>query len=81
LQSGILGGFEALASSEDWGGARAMEIIGSSLYVAWSDNKLYRFAAPGGLPRWGTRTVVDNGDSSGIPWASMSGLWAVGVSG
>ena len=50
-----------------------MEFIGGSLYVAWSDNKLYRFSAPGGLPRWGTRTVVDNGDTSGIPWSRGQG--------
>ncbi len=46
---------------------------------AWSDNRLYRFSAPNGLPRWGTRTVVDNGDTSGIRWSSTAGLWAIGV--
>lgn len=81
LQSGILGGFESVASTENWGGARSMELIDDSLYVARRDNKLYRFAAPDGLPRWGSRTVVDDGDASGIPWSSTKGLWAVGVSG
>jgi len=81
LQSGILGGFESVASTNDWSGARSLEFIGNWLYAAWSDNKLYRFWAPDGLPRWGSRAVVDNGATSGIPWSSTKGLWAVGVSG
>ncbi|PWN04610.1 hypothetical protein DJ010_03000 [Nocardioides silvaticus] len=75
LESGILGGFEHLASTSDWSGARALEFIGDYLYAAWSDNRLYRFHAPNGTPDWGSRTLVDSG-SSGIPWSSMTGLWA-----
>ncbi len=76
LQSGILGGFESVASGRDWGGARGLELIGNWLYAAWRDNKLYRFRAPDGLPRWETRVVVDDGDTSGIPWSSTNGIWA-----
>ena len=79
LQSGILGGFESVASSRDWSGARALELIDGWLYAAWSDNKLYRFRAPDGLPRWDTRAVVDNGNTSGIRWSSTTGLWATAV--
>jgi hypothetical protein len=81
LESGILGGFEWTASTEDWRGARALEVVDGWLYAAWSDNKLYRFWAPGGRPRWDTRTVVDDGATSGIPWAQTKGLWATEVSG
>ncbi|MDZ5621526.1 hypothetical protein SFC88_11835 [Nocardioides sp. HM23] len=81
LESGILGGFESIASSRDWSGARSLELIGNWLYAAWSDNKLYRFAAPDGLPRWDTRAVVDNGATSDIPWSSTTGLWATAGSG
>lgn len=81
LESGILEAFEWVASSKDWSGARAMEFVGDWLYVAWSDNRLYRFHAPDGLPRWGSRTLVDIGSSSGIPWSSMTSLWATGISG
>jgi hypothetical protein len=81
LESGILGGFEWTASSRDWSGARSLELIDNWLYAAWSDNKLYRFWAPKGLPEWGTRTLVDNGDISGIPWSSTKGMWATSVSG
>ncbi len=76
LESGILGGFESVASTSDWSGARAMEFVGDYLYAAWSDNRLYRFHAPGGTPDWSSRTLVDSGSSSGIPWSSMTGLWA-----
>jgi hypothetical protein len=76
LQSGILEGFEWVASTQDWSGARAMEFIGDYLYAAWSDNRLYRFYAPEGLPDWNSRTLVNSGSSSGIPWSSMTGLWA-----
>lgn len=78
LESGIIGGLETVASTKNWRGARAMELIGSALYVAWNDGKLYRFAAPDGVPRWGTRKVVDNGNA-GIPWSSVTGMWAVSV--
>ncbi len=81
LQSGILGGFESVASSEDWSGARALEFIGDWLYAAWSNNRLYRFHAPDGVPRWDTRKVVNNGNKSGIRWSVFTGLWAIGVGG
>lgn len=81
LESGILGSFESTASGRDWRGARSLELIDNWLYAAWSDNKLYRFWAPKGLPQWGTRTVVDNGNTSGIPWSSTKGMWATTVSG
>ncbi|PWN04614.1 hypothetical protein DJ010_03020 [Nocardioides silvaticus] len=80
LESGILGGFESVVSTKDWRGARSMEMVGDDLYVAWKDDRLYRFAAPGGRPRWSTRTVVDDGAVSGVPWAQTEGLWAVAVS-
>jgi hypothetical protein len=79
LQSGILGGFESVASGRDWDGARGLELIGNWLYAAWRDNKLYRFRAPDGLPRWDTRAVVDDGDISGIAWSSVNGIWATGT--
>ena len=81
LQSGILGGQEFVASSKDWSGARALEFVGDFLYAAWNDNRLYRFYAPDGLPQWGTRTLVDSGLSSGIPWSSMTSLIATPISG
>ncbi len=81
LESGILGAFESIASSKDWSGARAMEFVGDHLYAAWSDNRLYRFYAPDGLPRWGSRTLVNSGSTSGIPWSSMTSLVATPVSG
>jgi hypothetical protein len=81
LESGILGGQEFVASSKDWSGARAMEFVGDFLYAAWSDNRLYRFYAPDGLPQWGTRTLVDSGSTSGIPWSSMTSLIATPISG
>ncbi|PWN02682.1 hypothetical protein DJ010_13360 [Nocardioides silvaticus] len=81
LESGVLEGYEWVASSKDWSGARAMELVGDFLYVAWSDNRLYRFHAPDGLPRWGTSTVVNSGSSSGIPWSSMTSLFATPTSG
>ncbi len=81
LQSGLIEGFEWVASSQDWSGARSLEYLGDWLYAAWSDNRLYRFYAPDGLPRWGSRAVVDNGGTSGIPWASMTGMWATPISG
>ncbi len=81
LQSGILEGYEWVASSKDWSGARALEFVGNFLYAAWNDNRLYRFHAPDGLPRWGTRTLVDTGTSSGIPWSSMTSLIATPISG
>ena len=76
LQSGILEGYEWTASTQDWSGARAMEFVGDYLYAAWSDNRLYRFHAPTGVPDWSSRTLIDSGGSSGIPWSSMTGLWA-----
>jgi hypothetical protein len=81
LESGILGGQEFVASSRDWSGARALEFVGDWLYAAWSDNQLYRFYAPDGLPQWGTRTLVDSGSASGIPWSSMTSLVATPTSG
>jgi hypothetical protein len=81
LESGILGSFEWVASSQDWSGARSLELIDNWLYAAWSDNKLYRFWAPDGLPVWTSRAVVDNGNSSGIPWSTMHAMWATTVSG
>ncbi len=81
LESGILGGFEWTASSRDWSGARSLELVGNWLYAAWRDNKLYRFWAPVGLPRWTSRAVVNNGNRSGIPWSRMDGMWAVPVTG
>ncbi|MDZ5621530.1 PA14 domain-containing protein [Nocardioides sp. HM23] len=81
LQSGILGGQEFVASSKDWSGARALEFVGDWLYAAWSDNRLYRFYAPDGLPQWGTRTLVSDGLTSGIPWALMTSLIATPISG
>ena len=66
----------SIASSKDWSGARALEFVGDFLYAAWSDNRLYRFYAPDGLPRWGTRTLVNSGSTSGIPWSSMTSLIA-----
>jgi len=81
LESGILEGYEWVASSKDWSGARALEFVGDFLYAAWSDNRLYRFHAPDGLPRWGSRTLVNSGSSSGIPWSSMTSLVATGISG
>ncbi len=81
LESGILGGFESIASSKDWSGARALEFVGDFLYAAWSDNRLYRFYAPDGLPRWGSRTLVNSGSTSGIPWSSMTSLIATAISG
>ncbi len=79
LESGILGGFEWVASTRNWRGAQSLELINNWLYAAWSDNKLYRFYAPNGLPRWGSRKVVDNGNTSGIRWSSTAGLWATSV--
>ena len=79
LESGILGGFESVASTRDWSGARSLELIDNWLYAAWRDNKLYRFWAPDGLPRWTSRTVVNNGHNSGIPWSSTRGMWATTV--
>ena len=76
LESGIIGGFESVASTSDWSGARALEFVGDYLYAAWSDNRLYRFSAPSGVPDWNSRTVINSGSSSGIPWSSMTGLWA-----
>ena len=76
LESGIIGGFESVASTNDWSGARALEFVGDYLYAAWSDNRLYRFSAPNGVPDWNSRTVINSGSSSGIPWSSMTGLWA-----
>ena len=58
-----------------------MELIDNWLYAAWSDNKLYRFWAPDGLPSWTSRAVVDNGNNSGIPWSTMHGMWATTISG
>jgi hypothetical protein len=81
LQSGILGGFESVASPQDWSGARSLEFVGDWLYAAWRNNRLYRFHAPNGLPRWDTRAVVNNGKSSGIQWRSIDGLWATTASG
>jgi hypothetical protein len=81
LESGILGGFESIASSKDWSGARALEFVGDFLYAAWSDNRLYRFYAPDRLPRWGSRTLVNSGSTSGIPWSSMTSLIATPTSG
>ncbi len=76
LESGIIGGFESVASTSDWSGARAMEFVGDYLYAAWSDNRLYRFATSNGMPDWNSRTLINSGSSSGIPWSSMTGLWA-----
>ena len=76
LESGILEGYEWTASTENWSGARAMELVGGYLYVGWSDNRLYRFRAPDGLPQWNSRVQIDNGNTSGVPWASITGLWA-----
>jgi hypothetical protein len=76
LQSGILEGYEWVASTQDWSGARALEFIGNYLYAAWNDNRLYRFAAPNGVPDWNSRTLVNSGSSSGVPWSSMTGMWA-----
>jgi hypothetical protein len=81
LQSGILGGFQSVASTRDWSGARSLEFIGKWLYAPWRNNRLYRFAAPNGIPRWDTRSVVDDGTVSGIRWSSFRGLWAVDASG
>ena len=81
LESGILEGYEWVASSKDWSGARAMDFVGDFLYVAWSDNKLYRYYAPDGLPRWGSATLINSGSNSGIPWSSMTSLFATGISG
>ena len=58
-----------------------MEFVGDFLYVAWNDNRLYRFYAPDGLPQWGTRTLVNSGSTSGIPWSSMTSLIATRISG
>ena len=79
LESGILGGFEWTASTRDWSGARSLELIDGWLYAAWRDNRLYRFRAPGGIPLWNTRAVEDNGNTSGIPWSSTTGMWAIRV--
>ncbi len=76
LESGILEGFEWVASTQDWSGARALEFIGDYLYAAWSDNRLYRFSAPSGIPDWNSRTLINSGSSSGIPWSTMTGMWA-----
>ncbi len=38
-----------------------MEFVGGYLYVGWSDNRLYRFRAPDGLPQWNSRVQIDNG--------------------
>ncbi len=76
LESGILEGYEWTASTENWSGARAMEFVGGYLYVGWSDNRLYRFRAPDGFPHWNSRVQIDNGNTSGVPWASTTGLWA-----
>lgn len=81
LESGILEGYEWVASSKDWSGARALEFVGDWLYAAWNDNRLYRFYAPNGLPQWGTRTLINSGSISGIPWSSMTGLIATPISG
>ena len=75
LQSGILEGLEWTASTQNWTGARALEFIGDYLYAAWSDNRLYRFSAPNGVPDWNSATVINSGSSSGIPWSSMTGMW------
>ncbi len=75
LQSGILEGFQWTASTQNWSGARALEFIGDYLYAAWSDNRLYRFSAPNGVPDWNSATVINSGSSSGIPWSSMTGMW------
>lgn len=76
LQSGIIEGYEWVASTQNWSGARALEFIGDHLYAAWSDNRLYRFSAPNGVPDWSSATVINSGSTSGIPWSSMTGMWA-----
>ena len=74
LQSGIIGASEFVASSADWSGARALTFIGDWLYAAWSDGRLYRYYAPAGKVRVGTRTQVDSG--SQINWANARTLFA-----
>ena len=54
-ESGIIEGYEWVASTQDWSGARALEFVGDYLYAAWSDNRLYRFSAPNGVPDWNSR--------------------------
>ena len=80
LESGIIGGFEFIASSANWNGATAIDVIGDWVYAAWADGKLYRMPVSGDTVNYGAREVVDAG-AAGVNWASVGALFSLQGSG
>jgi hypothetical protein len=74
LESGIIGAQEYLASSASWSGVTGLEIAGNWLYASQSDNKLYRAYVNGPLVDATSKTLVDDGNASGRPWAQTRAL-------
>ena len=80
LESGIIQGFEHQASTANWSGATALDLVGSFLYASWDDGKLYRMYVQDGAVDYANRVVVDDG-SSGIPWASVDAMFSTQADG
>ena len=79
LESGIIDGYEYVASNRSFAGARALEFVGDWLYAAWSDGALYRFYAPGGNVDFDSNQIVDV--NHGIDWSQVHGLFATPTTG
>ncbi len=74
LESGIIGAQEFVANSSSWTGVTGLEIVGDQLYASWSDNRLYRVTVSGPVVSFAW-TLVNDGNTSGIPWAQVRGLF------
>jgi hypothetical protein len=74
LESGIIGSPEFVASGANWTGVTGLEIAGHWLYASWSDNKLYRAYVDGPAVDFSSRTLVNDGAVSSIPWAQTRAL-------
>ena len=48
IESGIIGGFQFVASHADWSGAVAIDVVGDWVYAAWDDGNLYRMPISNG---------------------------------
>jgi hypothetical protein len=75
LESGIIGAQEYVANASPiWSGVTGLEIVGDQMYAAWSSNVLDRVTVTGPVVS-STRTLVNNGATSGILWSQMRGLF------
>ncbi len=76
LESGIVGGYQRVASASDWRLAESLVVIGSTLYSTWapgSPNAGQLVATPlvGIAPTWGASTVVSGPGIDGRSWSGV----------